>query len=120
MDHGQAQEAFSDYWDQTLDAAQRKEVDAHLEGCAACRAEYEAFQKAMAPLGKLHKAPPPVSVDLQRAVPEIIHRRSKGRFFGPKGWAQRRSLEWIALGALGLIAATYFVLKLLHPVVQVQ
>lgn len=118
MDHGQIQERFSDYWDESLEAGARAEVDEHLKGCAACRAEYEAFERAMAPLGKLHRMAAPER--LTEHVPEIIHRRSRGRFFAPKSGAQRLPLEWLSLGMLGLIALVYALLKLMHPAVRIQ
>ena len=116
MDHAQIQERFSDYWDESLEAPARAEVDAHLSGCAECRAEYEAFEKAMTPLGKLHRMAAPEK--LQEQVPEIINRRSRGRFFAPRKGLERLPVEWLSLGMLGLIALVYLLLKLMHPAVR--
>lgn len=52
------------------------------------------------------------SVDLARTVPEIINRRSRGRFFGRKRLSDRLPLEWLSLTMLLLLAAIYAVLKL--------
>lgn len=54
---------------------------------------------------------PPKS-DLTKAVPDLIHRRSRGRFFGRKRLAERLPLEWISLAMLIVLAATYALLKL--------
>lgn len=52
------------------------------------------------------------SVDLARTVPEIINRRSRGRFFGRKRLSDRLPFEWLSLAMLILLAAIYAVLKL--------
>jgi type VI protein secretion system component VasF len=52
-------------------------------------------------------------VDLARTVPELIRRRSQGRFFGRKRLADRLPLEWLSLGMLILLAAIYAALKML-------
>lgn len=111
MDHEKAKEQFSDFWEQTLDEAGKKEVEEHLRECAPCKAEYEQFQQAMQPLTKLHKVPAP---DLIEAVPALIHKRSAGRFFGPRGWLRSFPFEWVSLAMLALVGAVYALLKLLR------
>ncbi len=110
MEHEQVQQLFSEYFEGDLAAAQRAEVESHLRGCAACQAEYEAFQRAMAPLNKLHKIPAPP--DLTSAVPDLIARRSRGRFFGRKPLGERLPLEWLSLVMLLLLGGLYLLLKL--------
>lgn len=61
-------------------------------------------------LGKLHKLPTPV--DLSSTVPDLIHRRSRGRFFGRKPVSERFPLEWLSLLMLLLLAILYGVMKL--------
>ena len=51
--------------------------------------------------------------DLSKSVPDLIHRRSRGRFFGRKRLADRLPLEWISLAMLIVLAAAYALLKLL-------
>jgi hypothetical protein len=63
------------------------------------------------PLRGLHPVQAPV--DLTRTVPELIRRRSAGRFFGRKRLSDRLPLEWLSLGMLILLAAVYAALKLL-------
>ncbi len=53
------------------------------------------------------------SVDLARTVPELINRRSRGRFFGRKRLGDRLPFEWLSLAMLLLLAAVYAALKLL-------
>lgn len=55
----------------------------------------------------------PPKDDLSKAVPDLIHRRSGGRFFGRKRLADRLPLEWISLTMLLLLALAYAFLKLL-------
>ncbi len=59
----------------------------------------------------LHRVSTPV--DLTRTVPELIRRRSGGRFFGRKRWSESLPLEWLSLGMLLLLAIIYAALKLL-------
>lgn len=58
-------------------------------------------------------APISAPVDLTRTVPDLIRRRSRGRFFGRKRLSDRLPLEWMSLGMLILLAAIYAALKLL-------
>ena len=60
-------------------------------------------------------APISAPIDLTRSVPELIRRRSKGRFFGRKRLSERLPFEWLSLGMLLLLAAIYAALKLLAP-----
>ncbi len=71
-------------------------------------AEEQASRALLSGLGAV--APPS---DLGDTVPELIHRRSRGRFFGRKRLADRLPLEWISLAMLVTLAITYVLLKLL-------
>lgn len=116
MDHAQIQEKFSELWEQTLDEETRRRVQEHLDACAACRSDYEAFQQAMKPLGQLGRVRPPQ--DLKKTVPELIRRRSQGRFFSPRRGLDRLPLEWLSLAMLAGVALLYLLLKLLHPAIR--
>ena len=74
MKHEEAQEQFSDYWDAGPEqkTGLLAQVEEHLKGCPDCRAEYERFTQAMAPLGKLHRMPAP---DMIGTVPALIHKQ---------------------------------------------
>ena len=65
------------------------------------------------PLKGLSTIPSPI--DLSSSVPDLIRRRSRGRFFGRKRLSDRLPLEWLSLGMLILLAAIYAALKLLSP-----
>lgn len=69
-----------------------------------------AGDDARALLGKLHKLPAPV--DLSSRVPDLINRRSRGRFFGRKRLSERVPLEWLSLVMLVLVALLYAGMKL--------
>jgi hypothetical protein len=61
-------------------------------------------------LAKLNKvAAPP---DLASRVPDLIQRRSAGRFFGKRRLADRLPLEWLSLIMLLLLALIYAVLRM--------
>lgn len=117
MDHAQAQEQFSDYWEGGLAAPERAAVAAHLEGCAECRAEYERFQAALAPLGKLRTMAVP-EPDLQVSVPALINRRSQGRFFSRRSRVRRLVLTWLPPLMLALVALLYLAMKLANPLLR--
>lgn len=57
-------------------------------------------------------SPKSAPVDLTRTVPELIRRRSRGRFFGPKPLSERLPFEWLSLAMLLFLAVIYAVLKL--------
>ncbi len=128
MDHDKAKEHFSDFWEQasgsaqrsqapSLDATTRQAVEEHLSSCASCRAEYERFEQAMAPLGKLHRIPAP---DMIGTVPALIHQRSQGRFFGPKSWVRKIPFEQLSLAMLALVVLIYILVKLSQPAVHLH
>lgn len=72
--------------------------------------ESEASTKALFKdlgLGKV-SAPP----DLATKVPQLIERRSRGRFFGRKPLSERLPLEWLSIGMLALLALLYALMRL--------
>lgn len=67
-------------------------------------------------LGKLNKvAAPP---DLASRVPELIQRRSAGRFFGKRRLIDRVPMEWLSLVMLALLALIYAVLRMAPAVLN--
>ncbi len=113
VNHDQATELFSAYWDDELPSAEVRALEEHLQSCVVCRREYESFEKAVGALGSLHKmtAPP----DFASGVNGRIRARSKGRFFAPRRLAERIPYELFSLVMLGLLLAIYVVLQLAHP-----
>jgi hypothetical protein len=72
--------------------------------------ETEASTKALFKdlgLGKV-SAPP----DLATRVPQLIERRSRGRFFGRKPLSERLPLEWLSIAMLALLALLYALMRL--------
>jgi anti-sigma factor RsiW len=113
MDHEQAEGLFSAYWDEELSPKESAELEQHLESCAPCRAQYQAFEKTVGALSGLHQmvAPP----ELAEGVRDRIRKRSRGRFFAPRRLAERVPYELFSLLMLGLILAMYVVFALGHP-----
>jgi anti-sigma factor RsiW len=113
VDHAQATELFSAYWDEELAADQAGALEDHLRSCLVCRREYESFEQTVGSLGALHKmvAPPEFSDEVRSR----IRKRSRGRFFSPRRLAERIPWELFSLLMLGLILAIYVVLSLVQP-----
>jgi hypothetical protein len=86
---------------------------------AAPAAHREPAEPAAEPESEADRVPlrglAPVSapVDLSRTVPELIRRRSRGRFFSRRRLSERLPLEWLSLGMLIFLAVVYAVLKLI-------
>ena len=99
---------FSDYYDGSLAAARRAEVEAHLAECARCRAEYDGFREAVAQVGLLGRAPAPRGFD--HRVADAIHHRSAGRFFGRRAFGDRVPFELLAVLGLAALVAIYVLL----------
>lgn len=111
IDHERAEALFSDAVDETLPAAERAALDAHLAGCERCRGELEAFKRTIAAIhGAAREAPSPEFMDSLRAQ---IRTRSRGRFFGERKRSYR--LEIASLVTLVIALAIYVALHLARP-----
>ena len=113
VDHSQATELFSAYWDRELGDAEKGALEEHLRSCLVCRREFQTFEKTVNAVATLDKqvAPP----DFAEGVRGKIRKRSRGRFFNPRKLAERIPYEVFSLVMLGLILAIYVVLQLTHP-----
>jgi anti-sigma factor RsiW len=113
VDHVQAEELFSSYWDEELDPETQRALEEHLETCVVCRREYQAFETTLRSVEGLHRmsAPP----HLTEGVKDRIRKRSKGRFFAPRKLAERVPYEIVSLLMLGLLLAVYVALQLAQP-----
>lgn len=69
-------------------------------------------QAARALLGKLKLNKVAAPPDLASRVPDLIQRRSAGRFFAKRRLADRLPLEWVSLVMLALLALIYAVLRM--------
>lgn len=107
--HGAALTRLSDYHDGLLPEVEAREVDAHLERCADCRAASQELEQTVGALAGLHRMAAPQQFD--KAVEETIHRRSAGRFFGRRAFGDRIPLELLAIVALALALAIYGMLR---------
>ena len=110
MDHGQAQESFSDYLDGTLAERTRAEVDQHLALCIQCRTELTSFRATLGSLKRLKQSAPP---SMLGDIKQQIYKRSRGRFFRPR-WKLfgRIPFEWVSLATI--IAMLVYYLAMLH------
>ena len=106
MDHKSAKDLFSDYLDGELPEEQMRELKAHLDQCAACRAELEALERTLSSLSGLRPLPPPP--DFGRKVQQRIRRRSRGRFFSPETGLTRVPWEWVSFGIILLMLVMYY------------
>ena len=113
VDHAQATELFSAYWDQELRPEELSALEEHLKSCVVCRREYQVFQKTLGAVGTLDKALAPPS--FAEAVRTRIRKRSHGRFFTPRRMVERIPYELFSLVMLGLILAIYVVIQLSQP-----
>jgi anti-sigma factor RsiW len=116
IDHAQATELFSAYWDDELGPDELGALEEHLKSCVVCRREYQEFEKAVGALGSMHRMVAPT--DFAEGVRTRIRKRSKGRFFSPRRLAERIPYELFSLVMLGLILALYVLLQLSHPALK--
>ena len=102
VDHAQATELFSAYWERELGETEKGALEEHLRTCVVCRREFQSFEQTVNSVGSLHKmvAPP----DFAEAVRTKIRKRSRGRFFSPRKLAERIPYELFSLVMLGLIS----------------
>jgi anti-sigma factor RsiW len=107
--HTAFESEFSELYEKSLPEARAKEVEAHLAGCARCRAEYERFQSTLGALSGLNRVAAPPDFDDQVAA--TIHRRSAGRFFGRRAFGDRVPFELIALIALVAVVVAYWLIR---------
>ena len=113
VDHTQATELFSAYWDEDLPNEQLGALEEHLKSCVVCRREYQTFERTVGAVGTLHRMVAPS--DFAAGVRDEIRKRSRGRFFQPRRLAQRIPYELFSLVMLGLLLAIYVVLTLGEP-----
>src|SRR5690348_10901146 len=113
VDHAQATEMFSAYWDEELAPGETGALEEHLHSCLVCRREYQSFEQTVGALGSLHKMVAPSG--FADEVRGRIRKRSKGRFFTPRRLAERLPYEMFSLVMLGLILAIYVILQLVQP-----
>ncbi len=113
LDHTQASELFSAYWDEELSSEQTAVLEEHLGSCLSCRQEYQEFEQMLGAAATLPQelAPP----NFVAGAVKRVHRRSRGRFFRVRRLGERIPYELFSLLMLGLILAVYLMLQLNQP-----
>lgn len=106
MSHDRIRESLDDYLDGVLTPEAAREVEAHLEGCAACRDEIDALRSLLAEVAELARSIEPPR-DLWPQIDSQIARPSWG---GRTFWSMRYPL---AAAAVLLIAISSLVTALL-------
>ena len=93
------------YVDERATAAERRDVEAHLAGCAACRARVEEFRSLSALLGEVPATEPSFGFDA-RVRQRVAAEPERGWFawFGPQ-------TRLVLSGAM-LVVLTVFLVKL--------
>lgn len=104
--HEAIQDMFSDYLEQTLPAEDSRRVIEHLDGCEACRIEWDEFRSAVEAISGLHKVSAPPA--FEHEVAETIRRRSGGRFFGRRAFGDRVPFELLAIIAVVVMLSVYW------------
>jgi anti-sigma factor RsiW len=113
MDHDQATELFSAYWDRELSTDETARLEEHLGACVVCRREYQAFQQAVGAVGSLGKELAPEG--FVQGVVKRVRQRSRGRFFVGRRAAMRIPYELFSVVMLAILLAIYLVLQLSQP-----
>ena len=116
VDHEQATELFSAYWEEDLSEAQMKALEEHLRSCVVCKKEYQEFEKSVGATSGLHRLPPPP--DFVESVKQQVRKRSRGRFFGPKKWSERMPYEIFSVVMLGIVLAIYLIYHFSNPLIR--
>jgi hypothetical protein len=86
----------------TLTPEARTRAEAHLAGCAACRAELAAWHAVTAATGHLAEAVAEPSPDVLAGALARIEPRTPAR--RPRRWAVRVPRAWIAVGVAACVA----------------
>jgi anti-sigma factor RsiW len=112
VDHAQATELFSSYWDEELGPDDKARLEEHLRSCVVCRREYEQFEKAVGAVEALPRLIAPTG--FVPGVVRRVHQKSRGRYF-QRGLLDRIPYELFSLLMLGLILAIYVILQMSQP-----
>src|SRR5207249_3019022 len=105
---------LSAYLDGALAGAERSSVDAHLAGCASCRAELGRLQGALRALAMLPPAPEP-SAEFRRSFSRRVENEATA---GERVARLFRLPRWFFAGSAGVAAAAALAMVLVN--VQTQ
>lgn len=113
MDHVEAAELFSSYWDRELAPGDAARLEEHLHSCVVCRRDYQAFERAVGALGTLGREVAPHG--FVKGVVARVRKRSRGRFFVGRRALERMPYEMFSVVMLAILLAIYVVLQLSQP-----
>jgi anti-sigma factor RsiW len=116
VEHAQATELFSAYWDHDLGPEDSARLEEHLGACGACRREYEAFEAMLGGLSSLERQAAPAG--FVQGVTQRVRRRSRGRFFNPLAAvrrADRIQYELFSVVMLAILVGIYVVMAVAQP-----
>ncbi len=101
---------FSCYLDGAVTGRQMQAVSGHLEECAACRAEYAAWQHTQRLVSSLGQkpAPPELALRLRVAISQAAAQRRRQRFQGMLVRLQNAADAFMLPVTAGLISAVIF------------
>jgi anti-sigma factor RsiW len=109
-------EAIADFVDGTLDPARQRELERHVEGCAACRAlvaDLKSIQAAAFTLDRL-ELPPHILPSLRARIADEPLPGARGRLLAFP--ASRGAIAaWVAAAAALIVITTAGILSLTRP-----
>jgi Putative zinc-finger len=106
--------AINDYVDEALEPAERREIDRHLESCAACRRLVDDLREVRDVAATLELREPPVRswTRLERAIKLDQRHAVASKTTIGRAWLGRQQLAWLAAAA-ALVVATYVGMRVL-------
>ena len=110
MNCDRARSLFSSYLDGAVTGRQMQAVSAHLEECAACRAEYAAWQRTQHLVSSLGRkqAPPELALRLRVAISQAAVQGSQRRLQGLLVRLQNIADAFMLPATAGVISAVIF------------
>jgi hypothetical protein len=112
MNCSRAQELFSEYREESLDAGTREDLRDHLAGCPDCRELMGALREVMEALGRVPELEPPLDLARKAAEAAVAQEASDP---APIRWPKSQGLPaWIRSVAAALAIAstgTFFLLE---------
>ncbi len=91
----EVREKFTAYSENWLSPEETRKMGAHLQSCAKCRAEFQAYSETVGALKKLHPAEPPA---LQKEfLFQKIRQRLRSKRSSPIVYRKRRKFAWLIM-----------------------
>ena len=104
MEHDKIKELISSYCDGELDAANRKMVEDHIQGCRECRGEFEEMEKFEEVMGKMELKQAPK--EMWKVYWSSVYNRLE------------RKVGWIFLSIGAMILLFFGGYKLVESIIQ--